>query len=128
MIERFMGQLSKDLELPRELSPKSSGIYVLPLEENLHITLNGNDGMIQLSTTLAETPRENQEHFFEKMLNGNLFGQGTYGSTLGLDEEGTHLILQRTIDYNVDYKGFRDILEDFINTIDLWREEVATHQ
>lgn len=128
MIERMMSQLSKDLELPRELEPKSTGVYILPLEEDLQIHIDGKDGILQLSATLAECPRQNQEHFFGKMLNANLFGQGTYGSTLGLDEDGKFITLQRTVDYPVEYKEFKDIIEDFINALDLWREEVASQQ
>ena len=126
MIERFITQLSKDLELPRELPPKSAGVYFLPLEEDLQIQINGRDGIIQFSSSIAEVPQKNQEDFLEKMMNANLFGQGTYGATLGLNEEGKILTLQRTLDYPIEYNGFKDSLEDFINAIDLWREEATT--
>lgn len=124
MIERFMTQFSKELELPRELEPKSPGVYVLPLEEDLSITFTEKDGVIHFHSVVAGCPAQNQEAFFQKMLLGNLFGQGTYGSVLGLDEDGKFLVMQRTFDFPLDYRQFRDQVEDFVNALDLWREEV----
>jgi hypothetical protein len=125
MIERFMAQFSKELELPRDLEPKSPGVYVLPLETDLSITFTEKEGVIYFHSVVAFAPTSNQEAFFEKMLLANLFGQGTYGATLGLDEEGKNIVLQRTIDYPLDYRQFRDHVEDFINALDLWREEAG---
>jgi hypothetical protein len=123
MIERFITQLSKELELPRELQPKSPGVYVLPLEVDLSITFTEKDGVIYFHSVVAPVPPGSQEAFLESMLLANLFGQGTYGATLGLDEEAKNIVLQRTFDYPLDYRQFRDHVEDFVNALDLWREE-----
>lgn len=128
MIERFITQLSKELELPRELEPKSRGVYVLPLELDLSITMTEAAGVISFHSIVAECPHQNEEPFFERMLLANLFGQGTFGAVLGLDEEGKSLVLQQTIEHPQDYRHFRDTLEDFINAVDLWREEAQQNK
>ena len=52
----------------------------------------------------------------------NLFGQGTKGGILGINAEGTMLTLSRTVDFAVDYKDFKEFLEDFINVMDFWQK------
>lgn len=59
---------------------------------------------------------------------GNLFGQGTHKAVLGLTEDGNMLTLFKVVEYNIDYKQFRDALEDFINSVDFWREEALNHK
>ena len=46
-----------------------------------------------------------------------LFGQGTKGAVLGLSEDGSQLTLTQDIDYNAEYKEFRDTLEDFASIL-----------
>lgn len=126
MIERFIEQLCRELELPA-IDSKSKGVYVLPLEEDLSITISEANAVINFHSNIAALPSQGQDEFLEKMLLGNLFGQATYGAVLGLDEEGNSLLLQRTVDYPVEFRQFRDILEDFINAADFWRQEASPH-
>ena len=74
-------------------------------------------------SSVAAVPKGQQELLFTQALLANLCGQGTKGSLLGLNESGTVLTLSHTIDYDINYKEFRDLVEDFISTIDFWREE-----
>jgi len=127
MIERLIEQLSRELEVP-SIAPKSKGVYILPLEEDLFITISEKEGAIHLDSQVAPVPEEDQGRFFQSMLAANLFGQGTYGAILGLDEEGRGLRMQRSLDYPVDYRQFRDAVEDFINAVDFWRQEAHTEQ
>lgn len=73
-------------------------------------------------------PRGKEEELYTQMLLANLFGQGTYGAVISLDDDARHIELSRTIDYDVNFKDFKDILEDFINAVDFWREEALNYQ
>jgi hypothetical protein len=100
------------------------GTYVMPLGEGLAITISTLPYTgFMLSSTLGPFPEKNDEQFFETLLRANLFGDGTRGAVLGLNPEGTKVILTRIIEYRIDYNEFRDIIEDFINVADLWRDE-----
>ena len=57
------------------------------------------------------------------MLHGNLFGIGTRGAVLGASIDGNLLTLSKEVEYTPDYKEFKDLVEDFINMVDYWREE-----
>jgi len=122
MIDNFIRDLSKDLDLDQELQLINNS-YTIPLEEDLSFNITPIESGFMLTATLAPLPTDNKDRFFEHILHGNLFGQGTRGAVLGLNDEGTLLTLSKIVDYNVDYKGFRETIEDFINIIDFWREE-----
>lgn len=122
MLDRFMETFAKEMEL--EAFPNVKGSYIIPLENDLSIQLVPLPNGFSLFSTTASVPTVNRETFLVQVLHANLFGQGTHGSVLGLNDLGNLLTLSRIIDYNIDYKTFRDIIEDFINVLDFWREEV----
>lgn len=128
MLDRFMQQFSKEMELEKPVEADVPGTYVIRLDEELSIILVERDNEILLSSTLGPTPKQDEEAFLTQTLLANLFGQGTKGAVLGLNEEGTELKLTLLIDYTVEYKEFRDIMEDFINSIDIWREEMLNYK
>ncbi len=123
MIDNFIQLLTKELELEGSLATQVPGVYALPIEENIALTMTDHPPGFSLSCTLGSAKKQNEEAFYTRLLLGNLFGQGTKGSVLGLSEDGNQLTLTQTIDYDVEYKEFRDILEDFMNSVDYWVEE-----
>jgi hypothetical protein len=61
-------------------------------------------------------------------MEANLFGRGTRGAAIGLNEEGKLLTLSLELDYNNSFKEFKENLEDFISVIDFWRTEASKHE
>lgn len=129
MLEIYIPKLVKDLKLGETtLASGVPGVYTLPLDEDLTINISELGAGVQLRSNIAPFPKANQEMFAARAMFGNLFGQGTHDAILGLSPDGNTLTLTRTIDYNIDYKEFRETLEDFIAAIDLWREEAVNHK
>jgi hypothetical protein len=127
MLNQFIHQFAEEMDLP-PIPSIGPGTYSLPLEPGLSITLTSMpQGEIFLSSTIAACPKSNQEYFYMQMLLGDLFGQGTRGAVLGINPEGTQLTLSLIVDYNIDYKGFKETIEDFINVIDYWRDEARSY-
>lgn len=123
----MLSEMVKELyaEWESEVPPQDvPGIYTVRLDEGVLFTISnfGNEGIV-LNAQVAEVNPRAGEEFFSHLLLANLFGQGTKGALLGLNESGNLLTLSYTIDYDVNFKEFRDVVEDFINTIDFWREE-----
>lgn len=127
-ISAFMQEFMKDLELDTPLPQEVPGVYSLPLEEGLTVVITSIPSGFSLSATLAAVPRDKEELFYTRTLLGNLFGQGTRGAVLALSEDGRMLTISRVIDYDVNYKEFKDLIEDFINSVDFWREEALNYQ
>lgn len=110
-------------EMSIEGFPNVKGVYTIPLEQDLAVQLTPFENGFALNSAIAQIPAANREAFLVKILHANLFGQGTFGAILGLNDLGNLLTLSRAVEYNIDYKGFREIIEDFINALDFWREE-----
>lgn len=124
MLDKFIKSLSKELELEENLlATEVPGVYALPLEGDLTITMTDKPPGFALSCVLDSAKKQNEEDFFTRLMLGNLFGQGTKGAILGLNDDASLLTLTQTVDYNIEYKEFRDIVEDFINSADYWRAE-----
>lgn len=127
-LDRLMTQFEKEMELGTPLATEVRGIYALPLDEGLTVTIRElPEGAISFECSLADCPKTREEEYYSQLLLANLFGQGTKGAVLGLSDDGLHVILTQLIDYEVEFKEFQDLLEDFVNTVDFWREETQTH-
>jgi len=57
------------------------------------------------------------------LMKANLLGQGTGEQAIGLDHEEKSLTLSCIIPYDINYKEFKEKIEDFVNYLDYWRLE-----
>ena len=127
MLENFMKQLTKDLEIEESLDTGVPGVYMFPVDENIGIDISEIPHGFTLACTFGECPEENEEEFYTHALLANLFGQGTDQSVLGLDAEAKRLSLSRKVDYPIEYREFRDMVEDFLNAVEFWNEESSAY-
>lgn len=127
MLADFIPQLTQELEMD-SLEPVGPGVYNLPLEDDINITITTLPVGFMLFGMIATLPTVNKENFFLRVLQANLFGQGTRGAVLALTEDGNVLTLSRTLEYNSNYREFKEALEDFVATVVFWREEARTHK
>lgn len=129
MLEQMIEKLAKEFELDgKSLASEVPGAYALPLEEGLTIMISEISNGFQLKCSVAPYPKAREEEFLTQAMLANLFGQGTMGAALGLTMDGNTLTLTLPVDYPVDYKEFREIVEDFINSVDFWHEEALNHK
>lgn len=125
MLTSLMEKLAEELTLSELLSSETKGTYLVPLEQDLAIKVSESSAGIYLSCEVAPCPKARREALFTRLLLANLFGQGTHGAILGLNEESNKVLLTCLLDKETDYPAFSDALETFINTIDYWRVEVT---
>lgn len=125
MLDKYIKQFEQDLELPPLTGPKP-GVYRIDLNEGIRIVISTIPDGFLIFSELTELPKEKKENIYYQTLTSNLFGQGTKGALLGLNDQGNMLTISRTVDYNVEYKDFKEIVEDFINAIDYWNEQLTT--
>lgn len=128
MLERYIDTLTKELELEVSLATQVPGVYNFPLDEDISILITEKAPGFNLHCDLYATPSHQNEEFFGRLLLGNLFGQGTKGAVLALNDDGTKVILNQDVSHHVEYKEFKDILEDFVNTVDYWRMEAKSYR
>lgn len=124
MLKTFVQELYQEWELKAFPQEDATGGYKIPLDSDLYFTISPlAEGGFYLFSQIATLKNPLEEPLLSKTLEANLFGQGTNGACLGLNDKGTVLTLSRLIDYDFNSKEFKDIVEDFINAIDFWREE-----
>lgn len=76
---------------------------------------------------IGQVPQKNKEDFYLFLMRANFLGQGTNGYVLGMDQEEKHLTLSSYIPYELDFKQFKETVEDFINFLSYWQDELARH-
>lgn len=125
MLDSFMQQIVKEMEIEDSLASDVPGVYQFPIDEDTTILISEIPRGFEFTCDVCPCPKKKQEEFFTSALFANLFAQGTEGCTLGLDAEGEVVTLSRPVDYEIEYMEFRDMLEDFVNTVTQWKEETA---
>lgn len=126
LLDEYMKQLGHEMGLDEELEAQLSGSYILPLDEETRISISHYEQGFSFTATVAELPSFKRGELLMEMSYANLFGQGTKQAILGLDSQGKNITLSRHLDHEISYSEFNDILEDFINLIDFWKEESQT--
>lgn len=127
MLESYIQQLAQEFELTEGFEPQSPGVYIIPFEDGFQIKIVNLPQGVLINCAVIACPPHNREKFLTQVMLANLFGQGTRDGILSLSEDGNMLTLSREVNYNPEYREFRDMLEDFITVVDFWREEAQTH-
>jgi hypothetical protein len=125
MLEAYIEQLVKTLDISIPKDDKIPGCFHLTLDEGITITEIPDSREWELKASFGAIPNENREALFTKMLLGNLFNQGTRGSSLGINEEGSKLVLTYRKSLPEKYEKFYNDIEDFMDVIELWKTESA---
>lgn len=132
-LQTCMETLQKELELQEPLLPNTQGAYSITFDEGMEVTLHEyalsadqpHEPGIAMTAVITSCGEKTAPALYQSALLGNLFGVATKQSIIGLSANGKNLTLCREIEYNCDYTDFKDILEDFLNTVELWRETAA---
>lgn len=124
MLEKHMEQFEKDLGLEGLLRAKIEGTYEIPVGDGIILSVQNFPGGFTFFSEFMKIPESNKEDIYRELLTANLFGINTKDALIGLNQEGNMLTISRTVDYNIDYKGFKEMIEDFMTTIDFWKEKI----
>lgn len=123
MLRDHLEKLCTELTL---LFPKLNAEKYYPLNvgsESLFI--RDLDPGVGLYAKVCQAPKKRKEELFIYLMRANLLGQGTGGSRIGLDASENFLTLSLGLPYELNYAAFRETVEDFVNYLIYWREEVA---
>lgn len=126
MLHDFIVKLQKELELKEPLVGDDEASFAIALDEAI-INITDSAPGFKISCTLQELPTQQVEEFLTMMLRGNLFGQATHFSVLGLDESGSKVMLQYYFPNKPTYQDFHNAVEDFINVVDFWENQIKNH-
>ena len=126
-IEQLINNLTSKLKIPIVYRKDENGIHHLKIGVSPEIAIRKLDIGIFLSAPIFPIPKEeNKEALFIYLMKANLMGQGTGGATIGIDSSETFFTLTLTLPFEVDDTLFYERLEDYVNFIDYWKEEIPS--
>jgi hypothetical protein len=124
MVQEFLEKLSAELSIPRAPKLNEKKVYPLHLGPEMEIWIGDLKPGVSFQANLASCPEKRKEDLFIYLSRANLLGQGTGGARLGLTPDEKVLTLLLGLPYEMKYQAFRDAFEDFVNYVQLWRNEI----
>ena len=127
-VERLIETLVDELKLNEIPQKDKKGCFELKIHAFTPISIKELEPGVFFSAKIMELPKEgNKEALYIYLMKANLLGQGTGGGAIGIDASEKYLTLSQTLPFEVNYEVFHDTLEDFLNFIDYWKEEVPKY-
>lgn len=127
MLKHHLQQLAEDLKLD-SIPPKEDQGYMLPLNSKTTLLIRELSPGVFVSAPICPCPKEKKESLLSLLMKANFLGQGTLGAVIGLDKDEKFLTLSLDLPYDMNYRSFREMVEDFANILDYWKEEIRHHQ
>lgn len=121
----YIEQLERELDLTERIPNDMEGVWSLPIDEGIVMTIAQLSPGYSFQATIARIPETGDlERLYTLMMLANVLYQGTEGCTLGLNEAGTHATLYLENPSDASYAQFSEHFEDFLNAVDYWKDEV----
>ena len=124
MLVDFLNKLANELALPSLSPPDKNKVYSFLFSDDITLYFQDLSPGTFLYASLKECPKKEREELFLYLMQANLLGEGTGGAAIGMDEEEKYLTLSLSMPYEVNYMEFKEKVEDFINYLLYWREEI----
>jgi hypothetical protein len=124
---KLLTKLSEELKIG-PIKENKDKIYELPVNSETHITIYNKNPYIFLRANVSDMPETKKEDLLIYLMKANLLSQGTGGSKIGLSDNEKTLTLLFRMDYEVDYKQFKENIEEFINYLNFYKEEVIKYK
>ena len=125
-VERLLENLTENLHLEAIPQKDKEGIYRLKLPPNFQVGISELDPGIFLSSLILPIPKEgSKEALFIHLMKANLMGQGTGGGAIGIDTTEKFFTFSQSLPFEMSYQVFKESLEDFLNYISYWQEEIV---
>lgn len=123
-IEQLITQLAGDLHLPPPKSQDEFEYFLLEISEKIRIFIKPMEAGFFITAPITSIPKQKEEDTLLYVANANFLRQGTGGYLIGIDNEEKFLTLCHTIPYEMNYKNFKELIEDFANYLVYWKEEM----
>lgn len=125
--DKFIQKLGEELEMEEFITSTNRNSYLLSFDNAITIAVSKLSAVYLFKADICPCPSISLESFFLRVMEANLFGLKTYGSSIGLKEPENILTLTLEVDYNSSYKDFKNKLEEFANVIEFWRNKALTN-
>lgn len=122
MLKAFLKKVSDEFDF--RLEDITDHEFILKIDDKISIYLKDLDPGIFFYARLLELPNQKREDLLMELGTANYLGQSTGEGIIGLDAEEKFLTFSHEVVYDIPYKEFTELLEDFINFLEFWRQEI----
>ncbi len=122
-MQDLVKKLCKELNIEKKEISKEK-IFDLDINEKIKVSVKHLDPGLFFHSIIAPCPEKKREELFIYLMKANLLHQGTGESVIGLDKNEKNLTLSFEIPYELNYMGFKDKLEEFVNFVAVWQREI----
>jgi hypothetical protein len=124
LFENLLGDLANTLGM-ESLAPDADGYLALTIDgQDVNIQHDEKADEILIFGRLARIADENPFPFYQRLLAGNLFWQGTAGGTLSVEPRSQTVYLARSLAMSpLDLRGLEAMIQGFLDTAAYWRAE-----
>lgn len=125
MLREYLEKLCQELAIQPAPKLNQDKFYPFALNADVQMQIRDLEPGLGMQAKICPCPNGKREDLFIHLMRANLLGQGTGGSRIGLDADEKSLTLSLGLPYEMNYKTFKESVEDFVNYLLYWREEVA---
>jgi len=127
MLNHLLTQLASELQISLSLEEKLSR-YTLALSNDLSLDFKELDPGFYCSSRIAALPQDSSlEDLYILCMRANFLGQGTKGSVISIDESVKHFVFSHTVVEEMNYRLFKETIEDFVNYLNYWKKRIASN-
>lgn len=124
-LERLLEILVEQLDLGPVPQKDKQGIHQLKILPDLEVGISELKPGLFLSSLISPIPKEGgKEALYIYLMKANLIRQGTGGGAIGIDPTEKYLTFSLSLSFEVNYNIFKESLEDFVNYVSYWRDEI----
>lgn len=107
-----------------EPTVKENGSVALVINEKLEVDARTLDPGVLFEAQICPLPSGKKEEILTLLMKANYLGQGTLGGSIGLTFDEKNLTLSSVFPYDMNERGLKNAVEDFVNIVDFWRSEI----
>jgi len=124
MLHDLVTQLCTELDIQPIPTMNKDKFIPLGMGDAIDIELRDLEPGISLFANIGPCPIKRREELFLELMRANYLGQATGSARIGMTTDEKFLTLSLGIPYEMNYRTFRETVEDFTNFLLYWRGEV----
>ena len=109
------------------IEKEKDSLYIFNFTEDIQVGIKATYENICFYSRIYPCPKEKREELFSYLMRANLIGNGTGKCSIGVDKEEKFLTLVHSLPYEDNYELFKESLEEFLNYLVYWEEEVKKY-
>ena len=124
MLKHLITELCQQFQLPMNLEINPQGYYEVSVNDTTNLLFKELNPGFSCRSILAPVPQKPTEDLFILLMKANFLGQGTKGSCIAIDDSVQNFLFTLSVPEEINYRLFKEKLEEFINYLEYWRKRI----